>query len=99
MIVYDIQFTGPSDPQWYADRGLDISKDLWAGGKVVVYSSSAEPIEYDIEIMDGESWKKFSEYVITLEEHEYPWSKEQLLENFEKHTNHTIGWFGEHIYT
>lgn len=91
MIRYDVRFTGPSDPQWYADRGLDMSKELWAGGKVVVLKNFAPVAEYEIDIMSLESWNKFCEYVVELDTQSIL-PKEEIIKRFEKKTGHSIEW-------
>lgn len=91
MITYDIQFTGPSDPAWYTERGLDITKEIWAGGNVVVYGVSDNPIVYEIPIMSGDSWNKFCEFIVLLDT-QVLMSKEELLERFQKSTGHVITW-------
>lgn len=91
MITYDIQFTGPTDFEWYEDRALDMNQAIWAGGNVTIYGASKEPIVYEIPIMHGDSWNQFCQFVVLLDT-QVLLSKEELIEKFQKSTGHSIEW-------
>lgn len=91
MITYDIQFTGPTDFEWYEDRGLDMNQGIWAGGNVTIYGASKEPIVYEIPIMHGDCWNQFCQFVVLLDT-QVLLSKEELIEKFQKSTGHSIEW-------
>ena len=99
MATYSTNFMGPISEKWYHDRGINSSKERWAGGRIDVYGLDEHEYyggkyEYGLPIMDGESWELFSQW---LEEYESVELKEydQLLSEFEGDTGYKIRWADE----
>jgi hypothetical protein len=87
---------GPISNQWYEERGLNPSKDCWAGGRIDIYGLDEREYfegkhEYSLPVMDCESWEMFSEWLDDYESNVLK-SYEELLSTFEADTNHKINW-------
>lgn len=99
MVRYSTNFTRPISEKWYYDRGIDSSKETWAGGRIDIYGLDEHEYyggkhEYALPIMDGESWKLFTQWLgeyQSIELKEYG----QLLCGFEADTDHKIRWAHE----
>lgn len=99
-VSYSTNLTGPLAPDWFEDRD---TKEFWCGGRIDIYGLSDEEYydgqhEYDLPIMDEESWDMFTDW---LNEYTTPRlvSYEEIIEAFEEDTGHIIRWasnvFGE----
>ena len=63
-------------------------------GRIDVHGVPDEPygLEYGVDVMEGKSWGKLQNYLSKLKLDYLP-TKQELLEMFEKETNHKIKWF------
>lgn len=85
---------------WYSDakKGDTIEyediTEYWYGGRIDIYGTG-DPYgdEMGLPIMDGPSYKRFSEWLETFET-ETVWTLDQLVEEYEK-SNPTIRWHKE----
>lgn len=94
-VRYSTNWMGPVASWWYHDRGLTGS-DSWAGGRIdicgldnVRYYNGRH--EYGLPIMDGDSWRRLSEWLNDYSS-DTLMSFEELMAEFEQETQHTIRW-------
>ena len=73
--------------------------EYWCGGRIDIYGLDPRKhyggmCEYDLPIMDGESWNKLTDWLDDYESKELT-SYEDLIIIFERETKHKIRWADE----
>ena len=93
MISYSSNWCGPISIDWFQKRN---TTEHWCGGRIDIYGLDEREhyggmCEYDLPIMDGESWNKLTDWLDDYESKELT-SYEDLIIIFERETDHKIRW-------
>jgi len=87
MVTYFLNYMGPISSAF-----IDKYGNWWRVGRIDVHDDQPYPKEYSLDVMHKDSWEMLTEYLSDLETEEV-WSKDKILDHFQRCIRAEILWF------